>query len=119
MMIQNCLLAIILLATGWTVRDACTGDSVFTKTVHTTSGAHPASYSVCIGVLLRGYAAGARSSPSPLSSTGIRNEWSYTSAPPPHTHAFMARRVTIYLHLRLYADVKIYKVMVKLSPYMS
>ena len=56
--------------------------SLFSRTIQTKCGAHPASYSMGIGVLSRGKRGRDVKSTTPPCSAEFRNEWNYTTAPP-------------------------------------
>jgi len=59
----------------------------FSKIVHTVSGTHPASYSVCFGVLSLGLMwPGHEVIHVPASSAVAKNEWNYISASPACLH---------------------------------
>jgi hypothetical protein len=70
-------------ATGWTVQSSspnrCKRFFLFSKTIQTSSRAHPASYSTNTRVLYRGKNGRATNSTS-LPKVEVKNEWSYTSA---------------------------------------
>ena len=70
-----------------------TGQETLSKTAHTGSGAHPATYSTRTGLLFRGYIGqGADVHHSLPSSAEVKNEW--TSVPPTCLHGVDRDRFT-------------------------
>ena len=84
---------------------------LYLKNVQTSSGTHPASYSVGTRVFPGVKQAGHEVNDLPPSSSKIENEWSYTSTPPIYLHGVDRENFTFNCLSQLDQLVAIYKVM--------